>query len=127
MNSTVFCTIENEPKAFDIVKIYYNSTISLDEIEKYKAIQKIDNDLQKIEIEIHLQVNRVSDNDKSQSTLDWIKNYGKSFRIFLNTLKIALILLEYNQLDPNELSFEDFCKLKEKINSQRAFLDFIHG
>ena len=126
--SEFFCIIENEQKAFDIVKLYHQRTHTINrEYEQVKILHELDNEIQAQEINIHLYLNRVPDYDCTKEQIRWITCYGASFRSYLNTLKILFLTLDAANTDFDTLTFEEFCKIKDRINEHKAFLSIIHG
>lgn len=122
------CFVENEQKAYDIVKLYHTQTKDISEEEQIvRALTVLDNEIQKKEIKTHCFLNDISRDDRQNESLLWIQNYGESFRVYLNTLKIIFLALKANSIDINEISFEYFCHFKDRMNKYRAFLNIIHN
>lgn len=127
MDQTFFCTIENDSKSLDIVKLYQRRTMqALSENEQLSILLLTDNEIQKQEIEVHLYLNGVHPDFSENEKLNWILKYGKSFRTYLNTLKILFLLFRVQNLDVEQMSFEEFCRRKEDLNRHKGFLDIIH-
>jgi len=124
----IFCFIEDEQKAFEIVKLYYEKTINIkNEKDQLKELHNIDNQIQAKEINNHIYLNRIPEAECCDEKIHWINCYAHSFRSYLNTLKIIFITLYTSDTNFENLSFEDFCLLKNKINKNKAFLSIIHG
>ena len=122
-----FCIIENEQKAFEIVKAYNKRTLECKTEDcKLKALHNLDNEIQSKEIETHILINKIPEEGVIFNQLQWVEKYGESFRSYLNTLKIIFVSLKAKNTDFNSLDFEDFCLFKDRINNNKAFLKFIH-
>lgn len=121
--------VENEQKAFDIVKLYATRTKNIvSDDEQNLILHNLDNEIQAKEIEAHLQLNSIPQERRTVEQIDWVSRYGHSFRMYLNTLKIIFLAIQSSCFkDPTSMSFEDFCAIKDRINSRKAFLDIIHS
>jgi len=122
-----FCIIENEQKAFDIVKLYYIKTHGSSENDQLKILHNLDNEIQFHEISTHCYLNGTPEHERLQEHINWINAYGASFRSYLNTLKILFLTLDAAHTNFEDLTFEEFCKIKDRINDHKAFLSVIHG
>jgi hypothetical protein len=129
MDNDFFCFVENEPKAFDIVKQYnLRAKACLTEMDKLRVFHQLDNEIQAKEIEAHLYINHIPEIDGPLEQVRWTSSYGHAFRIYLNTLKIIYIsLIATGCCDIDTMTFEEFCKFKEAINKNKALLDIIHS
>jgi len=124
----IFCFIEDEHKAFEIIKLYYEKTININnEDEKLAILHNLDNQIQIKEINTHIYLNHISESKCLDEKMHWINCYASSFRSYLNTLKIIFLIFYVNNINLENLSFNEFCILKDKINKNRAFLNIIHA
>ena len=105
----IFCTLEKDNKTFNYFKEYL---FYLDS----NSILYIDNKIQHNEIINHLKNNGYSDSDTYEIT-KWINKNAKNFRKYLNTIKLIFIIIKCSNININDLSFEQFCKIEDKINS----------
>lgn len=99
--------------------------IFIDHLREHKGdIVKLDNIIQKNEIENHLKNNGFNDENNNEK-INWIKNNGKLFREYLNTIKVAA-LIWYVAKPKEELTWEKFCTLEDRLNNNKCCLDMIH-
>lgn len=127
MSDEIFCIIEDEEKAFEIVKLYYEKTKNVNDEEKLNILHNLDNQIQVKEINTHIYLNKIPEAKCLDEKIHWIDCYASPFRSYLNTLKIIFLTLYINGVDFENLTFKEFCLLKNKINKNRAFLSVIHN
>ncbi len=116
----MFCVLEKDEKTYRLLKLMI-ATIRENRIE---SLVKLDNVLQKDEIRTHLYLNRFPENDRAEM-LRWIEQHGRGFRTYLNTMKVAAMMWTWAE-DGRELSWEDFRRLADRVNSTKAALEAIH-
>lgn len=121
-----FCNIDDEPKAFEIVKLYHYKTEGIKQEKEKEILNRIDNELQIKEMQAHLIRNNVVEERQTSEKIDWALQHGHSFRIYLNTLKVLCLVLEAHCVDFDDLTFEEFCEIKNRVNQHQAFLNIIH-
>ena len=127
MSDEIFCFIEDEEKAFEIVKLYYEKTKNVDDEDKLNILHNLDNQIQVKEINTHIYLNKIPEAKCLDEKIHWIDCYASPFRSYLNTLKIIFLTLYTSGINFENLSFKEFCLLKDKINKNRAFLSIIHN
>lgn len=127
MSDEIFCFIEDEEKAFEIVKLYYEKTKNVDDEDKLNILHNLDNQIQVKEINTHIYLNKIPEAKCLDEKMRWIDCYASPFRSYLNTLKIIFLTLYTSGVNFENLSFKEFCLLKDKINKNRAFLSIIHN
>lgn len=123
MNDTYFCFLEDEQKAFEIVKLYHKKTKDVKPHDEEAVLNLLDNELQANEINNHLALNHVDKKHVTQEKIHWALEYGHSFRIYLNTLKIICLILEANNVDIGNMTFEHFQRVKNQVNTHHNFLN----
>lgn len=115
----MICKIEHDEKTFNYFKEY------LQFLENYNSTSLIlDNRIQYKEILIHLERNGFNKNSDDE-VFNWIKNNGKKFRLYLDTLKIIYIIWKCLDKNLEDLNWNDFSKLTDKINSLAEKCDAI--
>ena len=117
----MFCILEKDDKTFH----YLKKIISYIKENKMDCILELDTFIQKGEILDHLRINGFQENDREEMCR-WVEKHGRSFREYLNTMKIAAVVW-VTLFDDRELTWEDFCQLEDKLNSKKNCLDAIHG
>jgi hypothetical protein len=105
-----FCELEKDQKTF----MYFKKYIELVKQDDNDP-SVLDNQFQISEIYEHLRLNGYSYND-SQEIHNWIKKNGKPFRNYLNTIKIVYLVWHCMEKDWEDITWEEFCKLEDKIN-----------
>jgi len=111
-----FCFLEKDSKTFNILKKYMEDYVTS------KNLLDEDSEIQYEEIKAHNRNLRKQEDDKLES-LEWIAKYGKSERVYLNTIKYALSLLIESDAD---LNWENFCYIVDKYNKRyKPILDLI--
>ena len=116
----MFCLLEKDEKTY----AYLRMVIAYIREKKAEGLVLLDNILQKREIESHLYLNRLPENDRDEM-LKWIHKHGKGFRNYLNTIKVAALMWCWAE-EGRDLAWEDFGGLTDHINSTKACLDAIH-
>lgn len=105
-----FCYLEKDPKTFE----YFKEYLSFLE-EKNGTCLSLDNDIQLREMRQHLDRNGLTE-DNCDAIIDWVKNNGENFRNYLNSIKIAYVVWKCMGYKWDELDWNNFCDLEEKIN-----------
>ena len=118
--SELFCVLEKDEKTY----CYLLDCIKYMRMRGTKSLTQLDNQLQAAEIALHLKINGLSEKDTTEK-IRWIQKYGRGFREYLNTIKIAAIAWCAKSEDMP--TWEEFCKLTEQIDSTKHGLDSIHG
>ena len=116
----LFCVLEKDQKTYR----YLLDCIKYIRMKDARSLTHLDNELQAAEIALHLKINGLSEDDTTEK-IRWIQKYGRGFREYLNTIKIATIA--WCTKSENEPTWEEFCKLTEQIDSTKNGLDSIHG
>ena len=116
----LFCVLEKDQKTY----CYLLDCIKYMRTKGTKNLTQLDNELQAAEIALHLKINALSEKDTTEK-IRWIQKYGRGFREYLNTIKIAAIA--WCAKSEDEPTWEEFCKLVEQIGSKKKYLDGIHG
>lgn len=116
----MFCILEKNEKTYK----YLQMVVEYLREKKVDGFVQLDNQLQRSEILNHLHLNRLPADDREEM-LKWIQDYGKGFRDYLNTIKVAALMWSWAE-ERKELSWEDFYGLAERLNSVKACLDAIH-
>jgi hypothetical protein len=111
----MFCELETDRKTFDYLRRY------LHEWREHHDLTRVDNEITAQEIEQHILLHNYYDK-KSQEVMQWIKLNGQPFRAYLNTIKIALIAYHIAGLDTNDITWEEFCKIRERLNEVKGDL-----
>jgi len=105
-----FCHLEKDQKTFRLILMYlehfkYNSGSCL----------KLDNTIQWEEIKHHLYINGMTE-DNQQEIHKWIAEHSQSFRSYLNTVKIAAMVLLSQGMTKETLSWECYCDMEDQLN-----------
>lgn len=111
----MFCKLEVDKKTFEYLKRY------LHEWRDHHDLTQIDREITAQEIEQHIVAHNCQD-CKTEEALQWIRENGQSFRAYLNTIKIALITYHIAGLDTQELTWDDFCNLRTRLNEVKEDL-----
>jgi hypothetical protein len=115
----MFCILEKDSKTFDYFKRYAAC------FEVGSACLEVDNAIQAHELRTHLRTHGFSEND-TQAKLSWIAEYGRSFREYLNSIKLMYVICKVAHKNPVDLSREEFTKLEDEINHQRHCLSTMY-
>jgi hypothetical protein len=115
----LFCILEKDQKTYSYLLDYIRYT----RMKDAKSLIRLDNDIQAAEIALHLKINGLSEKDTPEK-ISWIQRYGRGFREYLNTIKIAAIA--WCAKSEDKPTWEEFCKLTEQIDSTKKCLDGIH-
>ncbi len=116
----MFCTLEKDEKTYR----YLRMVIAYIRENRTEGFQQMDNILQVHEIENHLYLNRLPENDREEM-VSWIHRHGRGFRVYLNTIKVAALMWSWAE-EVKQISWEDFCRLVARLNATKACLDAIH-
>ena len=116
----MFCFLEKDEKTYR----YLQMVIAYIREKRIESLVKLDNILQTHEIKNHLYLNRLPENDREEM-MNWIQRHGRGFRDYLNTIKVAAMMWSWAE-ETKELSWEDFCRLVDRLDSKKACLDAIH-
>ena len=116
----MFCIMEKDDKTYGYVRLVIDHLRQ----DKIAGFVQLDNMLQLDEILNHLHRNRLPESHRDE-VLAWIENYGQGFRDYLNTIKVAALMWTWAE-DSKDPSWEDFCRLAERINTVKPCLDAIH-
>lgn len=111
-----FCILEKDKKTFEFLKRYI---LTLN--QNQQTCHQLDNHIQAEEIKKHLITNGYTDKNQAE-ILKWIKNNSQNFRDYLNSIKIAYLVCTCMDRDWNQLTWEDFCLLQDRINAQKAMI-----
>jgi len=106
-----FCVLEKDRKTFHYFKQYVQFLES-----EHKTCLIVDNEIQAQEIRNHLASNGFS-SDNHQEGINWIKNNGKAFRDYLNSIKIVYLIWKCMGNRWTDITWEEFLELEEKVNS----------
>lgn len=117
----MFCFLEKDEKTYR----YLRMVIEHIRENRVDGLVKLDNVLQTHEIRNHLYLNRLPENDREEM-INWIHRHGKGFRDYLNTIKVAAMMWIWAE-ETKDLSWEDFCRLVDRLDSTKACLDAIHA
>ncbi len=86
----------------------------------------IDNLIEMDEIKNWLKAVSADDHD-NEAIANWIKDNGKSFRDYLNTVKLIYLVWFCSGGQTETISWEDFCTIGEKLNNMKnSCLDSIY-
>lgn len=121
--STDFCYLEKDEKTYK----YVLRVVKFIE-ERRESILSLDNEIQAEEIILHMKEQKIpkEDFDGTNSEMaSWIKKNSKPFRNYLNSIKIAAMILyslETNNLCSGPTSFETYCKIVDSMNKVKIQL-----
>lgn len=109
-----FCYLEKDRKTFEYFKEYlqYLDTSN-------KNCLYLDNKLQIIEMENHLNRNGYNSNDL-EATIEWVKNNAEGFRSYLNTIKLVYIVWKCMGNNWENFNWESFVKIEDNINNLKS-------
>jgi hypothetical protein len=117
----MFCLLEKDQKTYDYF-IYYTMAIESHVIDLSEA----DAILHDKEIRTHLYLNQITPKDETEKIL-WIREYGKKFRHYLNTLKILAIMWHISKDSSEVMTIDIFYTMVDKLNAMNSYLELIHG
>ncbi len=106
----MFSMMVKDKKTFELLKKY----IIFLEYSKKECIS-LDNKIEHDEICDYMLSNGYNNHDNIE-IIDWIKNNGKSFRDYLNTIKLIYIIWHCNDTCFDSISWEEFCVLSDRLN-----------
>jgi hypothetical protein len=107
-----FCKLEKDVKSFEYTKKYFQMCKN----NKTCSLFGLDDVLQNDEIKEHCQKRRTEDALLNEEAIYWIDTYGSGFRIFLNTIKMLVVLIHCSENIPEVLTWEEFCKYVDTLN-----------
>jgi hypothetical protein len=110
----LFCKLEKDEKTFTYLKKYIHDISIKDSV-------KIDNDIQMKEIQIHCKLNGISVHDCNEIT-KWVTENGKQFRNYLNSIKIVYLVWHCLGHDWEDITWDEFCFLEDRINSVKNII-----
>lgn len=111
----LFCELEKDKKTFEYIKKYIQAFTNNED----SVI--IDNEIQINEIHEHLLRNGLAFNNREE-IIKWIKKNGKPFRNYLNSIKIIYLVWHCLGNDWNDITWDEFCKIEDNINSVKEKL-----
>jgi len=109
-----FCKLEKDQKTFKMIQSYIRELN-----HSPKSCQQIDNLIQAEEIRHHLNINHLPSKDQEE-ILHWIQRHSQEFREYLNSLKLVYLVCHCMEKDWNEITWEEFCRIEDRINAQKA-------
>jgi uncharacterized protein Smg (DUF494 family) len=92
----MFSKLEKDDKSYNIIMSYIEYFMNSSNIEK--QLFDFDNEIQKSEIEAHLNRNGFRKNDQYE-ICNWITKNGKAYRNYLNACKFLASMIEMRILD----------------------------
>ncbi len=117
----MFSVFEKDKKTFELVQEYI---VYLK--QRGNDCINIDNKIEMDEIKKWLQLISTDPHD-NRAIAAWIKDNGKSFRDYLNTVKLIYLIWFCSRGQTDTISWEDFCAIGEKLNNmENSFLDSIY-
>ena len=119
--SMSFCLLDSDQKTFEYFKKY------VEYLETHEgSCFDLDNEIQAGEIRNHLLRNGFALTDVNEK-ISWIRQNGKPFRDYLNSIKLAYIVWKCNGKDWKDIDWDAFKDLSERINRLKLVcLDTIH-
>jgi hypothetical protein len=105
-----FCTLQPDIKTFEYFKKY------VEFLEKEgKSCHILDNQIQAFEMKDHLVRNGYTTTDYNEIE-NWIQKNARPFRDYLNTIKLVYIVWKCMGKHWQEIEFEDFSRIQERLN-----------
>lgn len=105
-----FCLLESDRKTFEYFKKY------VEFLDKHEgSCLDLDNAIQAAEIRRHLLLNGLSPDDVNEK-INWIRQNGKPFRDYLNTIKLAYVVWKCSGKEWGDMRWEDFVRITGQIN-----------
>ena len=121
--STDFCYLEKDDKTYKYVLRYVKF------IEEHReTILGLDNQVQVEEILLHMDDKKIAKtniDDTNEEMACWIKKNSKPFRNYLNSIKVAAMILysmEMNHLCEGPTSYGVYCKIVDSMNKVKIQL-----
>ncbi|MBI9100056.1 MAG: hypothetical protein JEY91_16360 [Spirochaetaceae bacterium] len=117
----MFSVMEKNRKTYQLVQKYIDHLS-----ENNCSCTNLDNHIEMDEIKKWLKEISADDHDNA-AIAEWIKNNGKSFRTYLNTVKL-IYMIWFCTTDRREtISWEDFCSIGDNLNNiKNTCLDSIY-
>jgi len=106
----LFCELEKDKKTFEYFKTYIQAFLDQEDSVE------IDNEIQIKEIHEHLLRHGLSYNNNDEIK-NWIKKNSKPFRNYLNSIKIIYLVYHCQGNNWNNITWDEFCIIEDKINS----------
>lgn len=105
-----FCKLSHDEKTFNYFKNYVECLEKKD-----RSFFNVDQEIQEEEIRNHLIFKGFLDGNEEEG-IRWIEEYGKSFRNYLNTIKLVYLVWHCMEKPWILITWEEFCHLEDKIN-----------
>jgi len=106
----MFAVLEKNKKTFLLVQKYINHLT-----ENSCSCINLDNHIQMEEIRLWLEKISADDRD-NRAVSEWIRQNGKSFRDYLNTIKLIYTIWFCSRDHSRPLSWEEFCAIGDNLN-----------
>lgn len=106
----MFSVLEKNKKTFQLVQkyiVYLNGS--------HGSCTNLDNHIEMDEIKRWLKEISADDHD-NRAIADWIKNHGKSFRDYLNTVKLIYLIWFCTSDRGDNITWENFCSIGDNLN-----------
>ena len=117
----MFTVMEKNKKTYELVQKYINHLQ-----ENNCSFTDLDNHIEMDEIKNWLKEISADDHDNI-AIANWIKNNGKSFRDYLNTVKLIYLVWFCTYDHRVNISWEDFCSIGDNLNNMKnTCLDSIY-
>lgn len=117
----MFSVMEKNRKTFELVRRYI---VYLK--ENNCTCTSLDNHIEMVEIKNWLKKVSAEDHD-NEAIANWIRDNGKSFRDYLNTVKLIYLIWFCTGSHKETISWEDFCKIGDNLNNiKNTCLDSIY-
>ena len=117
----MFSVLEKNNKTYQLVQKYIMYLR-----ENNCSCINLDNHIEMDEIKNWLKEISADDHDNSAIS-EWIRNNGKSFRDYLNTVKLIYLIWFCHTDRGDTISWEDFCAIGDNLNNiKNTCLDSIY-
>jgi len=117
----MFSILEKNKKTFELVQKY----IAHLEQRGCTCIN-LDNNIEMEEIKSWLRNNSADDHDNA-AIAEWIQRNGKTFRDYLNSVKLIYLIWFCSRDKSETISWEDFCIIGDNLNHMKnSCLDSIY-
>ncbi len=118
----LFCQLDGDEKTFALIKRY----IQFLNVEQNTTPQELDKLIQIEEIKTHLYLNHKPLNDAAEIQ-EWIKKYGKPFRMYLNTIKLVYVLWVCGMgQEWSDITFENYTLICQRLNKATRVINTVH-
>lgn len=115
-----FCVLENDRKTFEYANRYAEC------FANQRSCMELDNAIQADELAAHMWINHIPQEDQA-AKVQWIVEHGREFRQYLNTIKLIYVVWTASGRSWDEMSFEEFQQIEQRINGiKETCLDSIH-